>query len=403
MLGNLERGPKGKERAGWEEQIAKIADVRVRVFWHTTKTEIDSDGHAHPGPERKVKKAVLTITDDEGVEGHCITSTEAVRPYLMEKYLKPVLMGKDPMAREALWQDLAHWQRGSGMQLADVTLGAADVALWDYAGRKLNTPVYKLIGSYRDKVPAYGSIMCGDELEGGLATPEDYGRYAEWLVNRGYKAIKLHTWMPPVSWSPNVDIDLKACAAVREAVGPDFPLMLDAYHWYSRTEALKLGKGLEKLNFYWIEEVMDEQSMDSYVWLSSQLDMPVLGPETMTGKYFQRAEWIKAGASDIMRTGVGDVGGLSPALKTMHLAEAFGMDCEVHGHGAANLVVTAVAKNCRWYERGLLHPFLDYDECPDYLHEIPDPMDAEGYVHLSQKPGLGEEINFDHIDNNLVD
>src|SRR5690606_11741639 len=328
---------------------------------------------------------------------------ELVRPYLVEKYIKPVLLGHHPFNREALWQDLAHWQRGSSMQLTDRTLAVVDIALWDLAGRKLGMPVYKLIGAYRDKVPAYGSIMCGDELEGGLATPEDYGRFAEKLVARGYQAIKLHTWMPPVSWSPNVEMDIKACAAVREAVGPDFDLMLDAYHWYSRTDALKLGRGLEKLNFTWIEEVMDEQSMASYVWLTENLDIPVIGPESMGGKYFHRAEWIKAGACDILRTGVEDVGGISPAPKTMHLAESFGMNCEVHGHGAANLIVTATTKNCRWYERGLLHPFLEYDDCPDYLHSIPDPMDSEGFVHLSQKPGIGDDINFDYINNNLVD
>ena len=77
------------------------------------------------------------------------------------------------------------------------------MALWDLAGRKLGLPVYKLIGAYRDKVPAYGSTMCGDEMKGGLATPEDYARYAEWLLGRGYKAIKLHTWMKPVSFAPD--------------------------------------------------------------------------------------------------------------------------------------------------------------------------------------------------------
>jgi L-alanine-DL-glutamate epimerase-like enolase superfamily enzyme len=381
----------------------KLTDVKVRTFWHTTYEEIDSDGHAHPGPARKVKKSLLTLVADDGTEGHSLTSPEIIRPFLVEKYLKPVLLGNDPMNREALWHDLAHWQRGSSMQLTDRTLAVVDIALWDLAGRKLGVPVYKLIGGYRDKVLAYGSIMCGDEIENGLATPEDYGRFAEKLVLRGYKAIKLHTWMPPVSWSPNVEMDIKACAAVREAVGPNVDLMLDAYHWYSRTDALKLGRGLEKLNFTWIEEVMDEQSMSSYIWLTENPDIPVIGPESMGGKHFHRAEWIKAGACDILRTGVDDVGGISPALKTMHLAEAFGMNCEVHGHGAANLVIAAVSKNARWYERGLLHPFLEYDDCPDYFNSIPDPMDNEGYVHLPQNPGLGEDLNFDYIDNNLAD
>jgi L-alanine-DL-glutamate epimerase-like enolase superfamily enzyme len=345
---------------------------------------------------------MLTIRTEDGLEGHSFTAPEIVRPHVIEKFVKKVLIGQDYRDRERLWQDLAHWQRGSAAQLTDRTLAVVDCALWDLAGRALNTPVYKLIGGYRDKVLAYGSIMCGDELEGGLATPEDYGRFGETLVKRGYKGIKLHTWMPPVSWAPDVKMDLKACAAVREAVGPDIRLMIDAFHWYSRTDALALGRGLEKLGFDWIEEPMDEQSMSSYKWLADNLDIPVVGPESAAGKHWHRAEWLKAGACDILRTGVNDVGGITPALKTMHLAEAFGVECEVHGNTAMNLHVVAATKNCRWYERGLLHPFLEYDDGHDYLKSLSDPMDSDGYVHVPDRPGLGEDIDFNFIENNRV-
>ncbi|WMS44168.1 mandelate racemase family protein [Acuticoccus sp. MNP-M23] len=379
-----------------------ITDVSVRTFRTKTKRHSDSAGHGHPGPAHKVAQSLLTVTTEDGHEGHAFAAPQVVRPHLIDKYVKKVLIGQDARDRERLWHDLAHWQRGSAAQLTDRTLAIVDCALWDLAGRALNQPVHKLIGAYRDKVPAYGSTMCGDELEGGLATPDDYGRFAQKLVARGYKGIKLHTWMPPVSWAPDVKADLRACAAVREAVGPDIALMIDAFHWYSRLDALALGRGLEKLGFAWIEEPMDEQSMSSYAWLAGALDIPVLGPETAAGKFWARAEWVKAGAVDILRTGVHDVGGITPALKTMRMAECFGMDCEVHGNGAANLIVAAASRNCRWYERGLLHPFLEYDDGHDYLKTLADPMDEDGFVHLSDRPGLGEEIDFDHIENNRV-
>ncbi len=215
-----------------------ITDVSVRTFRTKTRRHSDSAGHGHPGPEHEVVQALLTITTEDGNEGHCFAAPEVVRPHLIDKYVRKVLIGEDARDRERLWHDLAHWQRGSAAQLTDRTLAIVDCALWDHAGRSLNQPVHKLIGAYRDKVPAYGSTMCGDELEGGLATPDDYGRFAEKLVARGYKGIKLHTWMPPVSWAPDVKMDLKACAAVREAVGPDIALMIDAFHWYSRLDAL---------------------------------------------------------------------------------------------------------------------------------------------------------------------
>ena len=80
-----------------------------------------------------------------------------------------------------------------------------------------------------------------------------------------------------------------------------------------------------------------------------------------------------------------------------HLAESFGMHCEIHGNGAPNLAVCGAIRNTRWYERGLLHPFLDYDELPPYLLRQIDPLDADGCVPMPPGPGLGEEIDHAYI------
>ena len=263
----------------------RIEDVSVRVFRTTTRRHADTAGHAHPGPAHQVQMGLLTVRADSGDEGYAFAPPEIVRPHVIEKFVRKVLIGADPVRPRAALAGagaLAARQRGAAHRpdAGDRRLRA----LGSGRARASGVPVHKLIGGYRDKVPAYGSIMCGDELEGGLATPEDYGRFAEKLVARGYKGIKLHTWMPPVSWAPDVRMDLKACAAVREAVGPDIHLMIDAFHWYSRTEALELGRGLEKLGFAWIEEPLDEQSMSTYAWLADNLDIPVLGPGERGGQ-----------------------------------------------------------------------------------------------------------------------
>ena len=381
----------------------KIEQISVTVFNTTSKKVNDTDGHTHPGPEHDSQEALLTITDDEGNSGYSFGSSESLRPYVIDNYVKKVFMGEAPMDREKLWINLAKWQRGSGANLTDRTLAVAEMALWDLAGRALHTPVWKILGGFRDKVLAYGSTMCGDEEPDGLATPEDYANFAEWMVNRGYKAIKLHTWMPPVSWDPNVKMDIKACAAVREAVGPDFPLMLDANHWYSRMEALELGRGIQALDYYWYEEPMDEHSTESYRWLAEQLEIPIIGPEYAYGKFHTRAEWIATRACDISRVGVADVGGIGPSMKIAHLAESFNMDCEIHGGGAGNLAVIGAISNTTWYERGLLHPFIDHDEVPKHLNSIVDPMDADGNIPMPTLPGLGEDINFDYITERTIE
>ncbi|MEV8466876.1 enolase C-terminal domain-like protein [Fluviibacterium sp. DFM31] len=231
--------------------------------------------------------------------------------------------------------------------------------------------------------------MCGDDLENGLATPADYALYADWLVNeRGYKAVKLHGWMPPVPGAPDVRKDYAACAAVREAVGPDMPLMLDPHHFYSRTESMWLADKLAELDFAWIEECMEEASMSSYQWLTKGSKLNILGLESMTGEHWTRAEWVRNGAWDLVRTGVWDVVGITPSMKISNMAESFHMSCEVHGHGAGNLEVSLAISNRTCAERGLLRPFLDYEKPKEYQNRIDDEMDKDSYVHALDTLGL---------------
>ena len=141
----------------------------------------DSDGHGHPGPPHEAIQTLLKILTDEGVEGYWFGANAAV----IEKTIKPAIVGQAPFMRERIWQDLMERQRLNLSTLADNILAPIDMALWDLAGRALNQPVYKILGGYRSKVPAYASTMCGDDLQNGLATPQDYAVFAEWAMERG--------------------------------------------------------------------------------------------------------------------------------------------------------------------------------------------------------------------------
>jgi L-alanine-DL-glutamate epimerase-like enolase superfamily enzyme len=372
----------------------KIVDVTTQVFGYRSQIVRDSEGHAHPGPEHDASQCLLRIVADNGAEGYCF----GANPHVIEQIVRPALLGEDPFYRERIWQRLKEWQRLHIGTLSDKVLCSVDLALWDLAGRYLGQPVHRLLGAARDKVPAYASTMCGDELPGGLATPQDYAAFALQCCERGYSAFKLHTWMPPIEGAPDARRDVAACRAVAEAVGVDMRLMLDPFHFYSREEALFIGRALEQLGFYWLEEPMDEHSTSSYVWLANELSLPLVGPETAEGKLQTRAEWIVRGASDISRGGVWDVGGITPLMKIAHLCEAFGVRMEVHGGGVGNLhVLCAMSIPGEYYERGLLHPFLEYDRPPPWLREPVDPLDDQGYVHVSQRPGLGLDIDFAYI------
>ncbi|WP_328811993.1 enolase C-terminal domain-like protein [Rhodococcus sp. NBC_00297] len=380
-----------------------IEHVSVQVFKTEARTSVDSYGHRHPGPSAQTTQALLSITDSDGATGRVLGKPNYLRRDQVEQHFRPVLVGTDILMREAVDTKFGIRQRTRAVELPEHSLSYVDQALWDLAGNAFDTPVWKLLGGARSEVKAYASTMCGDTLEGGLSTPEEYAAFAVDLKNRGYRGIKLHTWMPPIAGAPDLTRDIDACAAVRDAVGDGFSLMLDGYHWYSRTEALTLGRELDRLKFDWFEEPMDEFSLRSYKWLAEQVATPVIGPETVPGRHRARAEWIVNDACDILRVGAMNGGGITPALKTMHMAEGFGLECEVHGNGAPNLALVGGSFVAHWYERGLLHPFVDYDWVPPHLTSIVDPVDEHGMVAMPTAPGLGEQIDLDYVAANLVE
>ena len=173
--------------------------------------------------------------------------------------------------------------------------------------------------------------------------------------------------------------------------------MLDCYHYYSREQALYIGRELEKLNYYWFEEPMDEHSTSSYVWLAEQLDIPVVGPETAEGKMYTRAEWILRGA------------GGHPARRCRRCGRDYTVDenCTSgrvvwHGDGGPwrrRRKSPSVRRN--GYPRRILRKgtpstrLSTYDEVEPWLHSKIDAMDDDGYVHSATGGrGLGLRHQF---------
>ncbi|MDI6024702.1 mandelate racemase family protein [Corticibacterium sp. UT-5YL-CI-8] len=377
----------------------EITRLGVRVFTYTSFIR-RGFGHSHPAPPNEARQTLFEIETRGGAKGFAF----GVPADLVERTLKPMLIGENALYREKIWQKLSELQRGNGSTLSDAHMALVDVALWDLAGRAVGLPVQKLLGAFRDKIPAYASTMCGDaDLKGGLTSPEAYADFAEQCKEQGYTAFKMHPWMPPVPGAPSVDRDIEMCVAVRKRVGDGMHLMLDPYHQYSRQEAKKIGRAIEELGFLWMEEPMREASVSSYTWLCNELDLDVCGPETAPGQIWTRAEWVKAGACDILRTGVLDVGGITPMMKTIHLAEAHGMSIELHQNGAATLqALGAMQIPGRFFERGLLHPLIDYTKRTPWLATLEDPMDKDGFVHVPTGPGIGWDIDWDFIAANEV-
>lgn len=139
----------------------KITDVKTIRFKYTSNSERDTDGHGHPGPEHEATQTLLQIDTDEDVSGYWF----GANPSVVESVIKPALVGLDPFNREWIWDDLNQRQRLNLGTMSDRVLCGVDCALWDLAGRALGQPVYKLLGGFRDKVPA--AARCVETISRG--------------------------------------------------------------------------------------------------------------------------------------------------------------------------------------------------------------------------------------------
>ena len=358
----------------------RISDVKFQVLKRDLPDRVEKFVVLGISMEKLWTEGVLVrILTDEGIEGNGITTGgRGMAEYL--SILKPALLGQDPLDREKIWQELWHLDRLTF--LPQLALGAIDVALWDIGGKAAKLPIYKLLGAYRDKVKAYASSMT-------LPNVEAYVQQALHYKSKGYTAYKIHAWGIP-------DKDVEVCKAVREAVGYDMDLMFDAMG-YGHGEALRVGRELEKLSFYWYEEPVQDYDIHGYIQLSKALDIPVLGTEVIPGSIYSTPEYIVRGAVDIIRGDVLFKGGITAIKKMAALAEAFGMNMEIHTNcnplgNAAHMHVTCSIKNCEFYEVFVPEEYFNFGVKEDIR------IDDEGYAHVPQQPGLGMEIDWDSID-----
>ena len=379
----------------------KISDIEVIEFRTTTRVRSSRWTYAvWSDQEIETTSTVTRISTDDGVEGSMVGGDKAA----IERIVKPMIVGEDPLARERLW----NWMDqtvSSGRRLSEADMGVVDCALWDLAGRMVGLPVSKLLGGARERVKAYASTYPN------MGDPEVYARHALTCKEQGYKAYKIHAY---IYWDPHKQEpapqlpgfpkeDVEVCKAVRAAVGDDMVLMLDPFGVYTLEQALWVGRELEKLGFYWLEHPMIETRIEAYRRLTRELDIAICSPEHVSGGVFSRAEWVLQGASDMLRIDY-LYGGLTGCWKMVNVCQAFGLQCELHGSGWPHMQLAAAVPEatCEYYERGLLRPEVDYEQPEPYLKAIADPMDADGNVVLSKAPGLGLELDWDYINENRV-
>ncbi len=292
--------------------------------------------------------------------------------YAHAKEIAPNLLGEDPNDIAKAWNKLM-WA-GASMGRSGLTSQAIapfDVALWDMKAKRAGLPLAKLLGAHRD------SVQCYNTSGGFLHTPLDQVlKNVEASRASGIGGIKIKVGQPDMA------TDLKRVAAVRELLGGSFPLMVDANQQWDRPAAQRACRALEPFNLVWIEEPLDAYDVEGHAALAASLDTPIATGEMLTS-FGEHAQLIMAGASDFVQPDAPRVGGITPFLQIMQLADFKGRDLAPHFAMEIHLHLAAA------YPR---EPWLEHFEWLEPLFN--ERLDLrDGRMHLSTRPGLGFSLS----------
>ncbi|OZI18913.1 rhamnonate dehydratase [Bordetella genomosp. 9] len=341
---------------------------------------------------------IVEIETSDGVVGwgECYGPAQVSRAYIESQY-GPRIVGRDAFDVEVIWEDLYNRIKdygNSGMAIS--ALSGIDIALWDIIGKVCGKPVHKLIGgAHRTEVQSYATglyfIDMDRLIEEAVEEARDY-------VDQGFQAIKMKIGLG----SPKLDI--QRVAAVREAIGDDIRLMVDANHCFTVPAAIRLGRELEQLNVEWFEEPISPEDLDGYVEVTRALDMAVAGGENEFTRWGFR-DIVTRKAMDIVQPDVCAAGGISECRKIAALALAHGVECVPHAWGsaiglAATLHFLAALPDQPPSFRPM-PPLLEFEQCENPFRDLltVEPIvQQRGVVRIPTGAGLGIEVKREVLD-----
>ncbi|MBV9169348.1 MAG: mandelate racemase [Chloroflexi bacterium] len=339
---------------------------------------------------------VMAIDTDAGICGEYVGGNAA--SYAEVGMCAGYLLGKDPLQRERIYNDLKR-----GLRKHDrMGIGPVDICLWDIAGKLYNAPVSQLLGGFRTSLPAYASTYHGDD-NGGLSTPEAFAEFAVQCKEIGYPAFKIHGW-----GNGPIQREVATVLASRKGVGPAMDLMIDpACEYNSWGDTLKVGLACDEARYFWLEDPYKDGGISAFGHrkLRQIIKTPILIGEHIRGHELH-VDNIVSDGTDFVRADADYDGGITGLMKIAHSAEGFGLDVEIHAPGPAHRHCMAAVRNTNYYELGLLHPRLKRTKptvyACDYSDEL-ESVDARGHVPVPTGPGLGAPVDWDWVRANTTD
>ena len=306
----------------------KITSIKSHVLRYELEKEL---GYSQQYYKHRTAHLVEVQTD-QGITGwgECFGpgNIALANKYIVEKVIQPLVLGEDPLNKELIWQKVYNLLRDSGQKGLPVqALSGVDIALWDILGKKTSTPLYQLIGGKcNSQIPVYGygMMLQNKPVEELISLFKEESKE---IKAKKFKAMKMKVGIGP-------EDDLKLVQAVRDSVGNDFKLMVDANHAYNLKDALYVGKGLDELNIYWFEEPVAPEDYNGYKELKQKISTSIAGGEAEFTKYGWN-KLIKNNCIDIAQPEVCGLGGITEYLKIAALAQANFVPIVNHVWGSA--------------------------------------------------------------------
>jgi L-alanine-DL-glutamate epimerase-like enolase superfamily enzyme len=337
---------------------------------------------------RKVETVGFTIvrvTTDQGLEGFGVTyhevGGEAVRTLIQHDML-PRLKGRDPFDNDVIWREFFAIFRGVGRKgLMFCALSAIDIALWDLKGKALGMPIHRLLGGGRSRVPVYAS--------GGWTTYDDDRLVDEMkdMVRQGYRMIKFKVGY---EGGKNPSRDVVRVRKVREAVGPDIGLLLDANNCWDSATAVQFANRVREYNPMLLEEPVFADDIPGLARFKRGTDVPLATGEHEYTKFGVR-DLLLADAADVVQVDGCRAGGFTEMMKCAALCEAWNVKFAPHAMEHIHIPIGAAVANVPFLERLRLFEPITHSV---YLNaQVP----TDGYLDVIEAPGHGLKLNMDFI------
>lgn len=374
----------------WEDRLLRPIDIYP---------EYANQGHENDNLQKgdivNTSSIYIEIHTNEGLYGTAgpIDSSHA---YIVEKSLSPIIIGKDPLAIELIWDQMHRLNVHGRQGITMMAISAIDCALWDLKGKFYNTPVYKILGGpTRKKIPAYASMLGFNVTDMNLVSER-----AKVYKEKGFTAQKWFFRFGPMAGIEGLNKNVQMVKTIRESVGDEYEIMLDCWQSMDYKYVVELAKRIEEYRPYWLEETVMPDRVEIYKKIKDKINIPLSGAEHDYTRWGM-LRFIEKNALDIYQPDIYWAGGLSEVIKIANLATTYDLITIPHGHSSNATLHFSLS------QVPIHTPFQEYlikwNQVHQHFLKTPE-KPHEGYFEETESIGLGMELDKEKIEKeNIVE